>query len=78
MEGNLFQKSVSEVRENSKFDGGTYTLRSKSGDRKSLIDDGRWLSLDRRGKTSKVKQSASVTEQLAKKTESAVSDISHG
>ena len=74
MEGNLFQKSVSEVRENSKFDGGTYTLRSKSGDRKSLIDDGRWLSLDRRGKTSKVKQSASVTEQVAKKTESAVSD----
>ena len=81
MEGNLFQKSVSEVRENSKFDGGTYTLRSKSGDRKSLIDDGRWLSLDRRGKTSKVKQSASVTsssavasEQVAKKTESTVSD----
>ena len=81
MEGNLFQKSVSEVRENSKFDGGTYTLRSKSGDRKSLIDDGRWLSLDRRGKTSKVKQSASVTsssavasEQVAKTTESAVSD----
>ena len=81
MEGNLFQKSVSEVRENSKFDGGTYTLRSKSGDRKSLIDDGRWLSLDRRGKTSKVKQSASVTsssavasEQVAKTTESTVSD----
>ena len=72
---------MSEVRENSKFDGGTYTLRSKSGDRKSLIDDGRWLSLDRRGKTSKVKQSASVTsssavasEQVAKKTESTVSD----
>lgn len=28
-------------------------MRSKSGDRKSLIDDGRWLSLDRKGKTSK-------------------------
>ena len=47
-------ESRSELtRESSKFDGGTYTLRSKSGDRKSLIDDGRWLSLDRKGKTSK-------------------------
>ena len=72
MEENSFRSSLSQSqseysRESSKFDGGTYTLRPKSGDRKSLIDDGRWLSLDRRGKTSK--QSSSLTSSVSKKTE---------
>ena len=78
IDGNSFRNSLSQSqseysRESSKFDGGTYTLR-QSGDRKSLIDDGRWLSLDRRGKTSK--QSSSLTSSsLSKKTEeSKVSD----
>ena len=37
-------------------------MRPKSGDRKSLVDDGRWLSLDRRGSTkSQVKQTSGVS-----------------
>ena len=72
---------TSATRESrSRVDGGTYTLRPKSGDRKSLIDDGRWLSLDRRGKTSKVKQNTSVTSSAAvsaetKRTENGVSEV---
>ena len=41
------EKKVSESR----VDSGTFTMRS--AERKSLIDEGRWLSLDRRGKTSR-------------------------
>ena len=41
------EKKVSQ----SKVDSGTFTMRS--AERKSLIDEGRWLSLDRRGKTSR-------------------------
>ena len=68
-ERSSFRSSLTEKRseltkESSKFDGGTYTLRSKSGDRKSLIDDGRWLSLDRKGRTSKTSSSsAAVSSQ---------------
>ena len=41
------EKKLSESR----VDSGTFTMRS--AERKSLIDEGRWLSLDRRGKTSR-------------------------
>merc|ERR1712001_118386 len=43
----LTEKKLSESR----VDSGTFTMRS--AERKSLIDEGRWLSLDRRGKTSR-------------------------
>ena len=43
----LTEKKLSET----KVDSGTFTLRS--AERKSLIEEGRWLSLDRRGKTSR-------------------------
>merc|ERR1712018_579762 len=43
----LTEKKLSE----SKVDSGTFTMRS--AERKSLIEEGRWLSLDRRGKTSR-------------------------
>lgn len=56
----------SEARESrARFDGGTYTLRPKSGDRKSLVDDGRWLSLDRRGSTQAKQTSGSSVTSAA-------------
>ena len=52
----MVEKKLSE----SKVDSGTFTLRS--AERKSLIDEGRWLSLDRRGKTSRQKASPAPQE----------------
>ena len=50
------EKKVSESR----VDSGTFTMRS--AERKSLIDEGRWLSLDRRGKTSRQNTPADIMQ----------------
>merc|ERR1711976_320734 len=67
-QSSLQQSQTDYTRESSKFDGGTYTLRPKSGDRKSLIDDGRWLSLDRRGKTSKQSSSLLASANVSRES----------
>ena len=70
----------SEARESrARFDGGTYTLRPKSGDRKSLVDDGRWLSLDRRANTkSQVKQTSASTVTSAARSAETKNGASEG
>ena len=50
------EKKVSESR----VDSGTFTMRS--AERKGLIDEGRWLSLDRRGKTSRQNTPADIMQ----------------
>ena len=50
------ERKVSESR----LDSGTFTMRST--ERKSLIEEGRWLSLDRRGKTSRQSSAAAAGE----------------
>ena len=52
------------------MDSGTFTLRS--AERKGLIDEDRWLSLDRRGKTSRQKISSDSLETVEQRQEEPV------
>merc|ERR1711936_163467 len=60
------EKKTSESKE----DSGTFTLRS--AERKGLIDEDRWLSLDRRGKTSRQKISSDSLETVEQRQEEPV------